>query len=207
MRLDDLKSRLRTEILARRETLTTALRVIRSADILQRLFELDVMVSAGWIHFYVSYGWEVESTGMIAHGLKKGKRVAVPKMERATNCLVLSELKDPVNDLEVSSLGIPEPRAGFFRPVEVEVMDVMVVPGVAFDEKGNRLGQGAGYYDRMLAPMAGRIPFIGLAFEFQLVPEVPCDSHNVRMDWIVTEKKTNRAAHQIAPANDHALLT
>lgn len=187
--LNDEKQRLRKEVLARRDKLTTALRVIRSADILQKLFELEAVRSATWIHFYVSCGGEVETTGMIAHALSLGKRVAVPKMEPASKQLVLSELKDPVRELSPGPKGISEPKPEAFRPVEIDTMDLFVVPGVAFDEKGNRLGQGAGYYDRLLAEVSDRIPIIALAFELQIVGRVPTNNHDVRVDWIMTEKR------------------
>jgi 5-formyltetrahydrofolate cyclo-ligase len=187
--LDDEKQRLRREVLDRRNRLTTAQRVIRSADILQKLFELEAVRSAAWIHFYLSYGSEVETTGMIAHALSRGKRVTVPKMEAASKRLVLSELKDPVRELSPGPKGIPEPKPEAFRPVGVDTMDLFVVPGVAFDERGNRLGQGAGYYDRLLAGNLGKIPIVGLAFELQLAKDIPVGDHDVRVDWVVTEKR------------------
>jgi len=187
--LNDEKQRLRSEVLDRRNRLTTAQRVIRSADILQKLFELEAVRAAAWIHFYVSSGSEVETTGMIAHALSRGKRVSVPKMEPASKRLVLSELKDPVRELSPGPKGIPEPRPEAFRPVEVGTMDLFVVPGVAFDERGNRLGQGAGYYDRVLAGVSGRIPIVGLGFELQLVKEIPVGDHDIKVNWIATDKR------------------
>ncbi len=189
MTLNDEKQRLRQETLVRRNKLTTAQRVMRSADILQKLFELEAARSANWIHFYVSFNSEVETTGMIAHALSRKKRVTVPKMETASKQLVLSELKDPVRELSPGPKGIPEPRPEAFRPVEIDAMDLFVVPGIAFDERGNRLGQGAGYYDRMLAVVSGRIPIVGLSFDLQLVGDVPVGEHDVRVDWIITEKR------------------
>ncbi|HET6466147.1 MAG TPA: 5-formyltetrahydrofolate cyclo-ligase [Nitrospiria bacterium] len=188
--IEEEKRRLRGEVLALRNKLTTGQRVVRSADILQKLFELEAVRRAGWIHFYVSYGSEVETTGMIAHALSGGKHVTVPKMDPASRRLVLSELKDPVRELSPGPIGIPEPVSGAFRPVGFERMDLFVVPGIAFDPRGNRLGQGAGYYDRLLTPVAERVPIIGLAFELQLVEALPTDDHDVRMNWVITEKRT-----------------
>jgi 5-formyltetrahydrofolate cyclo-ligase len=130
---------------------------------------------------------------MIAHALSLGKRVTVPKMEPASKQLMLSELKDPTRELLPGPIGIPEPRPEAIRPVEVKRMDLFIVPGIAFDERGNRLGQGAGYYDRLLAPVAERIPIIGLAFELQLVEHVPTGDHDIRVNWIITEKRTIRS--------------
>jgi 5-formyltetrahydrofolate cyclo-ligase len=194
--INDEKQRLRNDILASRNRLTTAQRVIRSADILQNLFELEPVRNATWIHFYVSHGSEVETTGMIAHALSHGKRVTVPKMEPASKQLILSELKDPIRELSPGPIGIPEPRPEAVRPMEVARMDLFIVPGIAFDPCGNRLGQGAGYYDRLLTPVAERIPIIGLAFELQLVERVPTGDHDIRVNWIITEKRKIRSARE-----------
>ncbi|HET6464357.1 MAG TPA: 5-formyltetrahydrofolate cyclo-ligase, partial [Nitrospiria bacterium] len=126
---------------------------------------------------------------MIAHALSLGKRVTVPKMEPASKRLLLSELKDPTRELSPGPIGIPEPKPEAIRPVEVDRMDLFIVPGIAFDQRGNRLGQGAGYYDRLLTPVAERIPIIGLAFEIQVVERVPTGDHDIRVNWIVTEKR------------------
>ena len=184
----DEKRRLRREMLERRDALPAANRVIHSAAILQRLFELAAMRSAKWVQFYVSYGSEVETPGMIAHALTHGKRVAVPKVEGERR-LILSELLNPVRELSPGWRGIPEPKPEFVRPVALEEMDLLVVPGIAFDEKGNRLGQGAGYYDRLLASVSDRIPIVALAFELQIVPELSTFPNDVRMNLIVTEKR------------------
>ena len=183
------KKRLREGILSRRGAVSTANRVIRSADILQRLFELEAMRLASWVHFYVSCGNEVETTGMIAHALKHGKRVSVPKMDTESNRLILSELKDPIRDLAPNAHGIPEPRPEAFRPVGIGEMNLIVAPGTAFDEKGYRIGQGGGYYDRLLDEISGRIPIVALAFELQIAPAVPFEKHDIPVDWIVTEKR------------------
>ncbi|MBI3597709.1 MAG: 5-formyltetrahydrofolate cyclo-ligase [Nitrospirae bacterium] len=187
--INDEKQRLRNDVMTSRNKLTTAQRVIRSADILQKLFELEAVRDATWIHFYVSHGSEVETTGMIAHALSRGKRVTVPKMEPASKQLMLSELKDPTRELSPGPIGIPEPKPEAVRPIEVDRMDLFIVPGIAFDPRGNRLGQGAGYYDRLLTPVAERVPIIGLAFELQVVERVPTGDHDIRVNWIITEKR------------------
>ena len=191
--IDEEKRRLRSDVLTARNKLTTAQRVIRSADILEKLFELEAVREATWIHFYVSNGSEVETTGMIAQALSLGKHVTVPKMESASKQLMLSELKDPVRELVPNSIGIPEPRPEAVRPVGVDRMDLFIVPGIAFDPRGNRLGQGAGYYDRLLTPVADRVPIIGLAFDLQIVERVPTGDHDIQVNWIITEKRTLRS--------------
>jgi 5-formyltetrahydrofolate cyclo-ligase len=186
--IEQKKSRLREEALQRRNAVPSATRVLHSAEILQKLFERDFIREAGWIECYVSYGSEVETTGMIAHALAHGKRVAVPKVE-GTNRMILSEVRNPVRELVPGWRGIREPKPEFVRPVPVGEMDALIVPGTAFDEKGHRIGKGIGFYDRFLPEAAGRIPIVGVAFEVQLVSEIPVFPHDVPVDWIITEKR------------------
>ncbi|HSG05294.1 MAG TPA: 5-formyltetrahydrofolate cyclo-ligase, partial [Nitrospiria bacterium] len=155
-----IKHQLRREVLARRKKLTVPQRVLHSAEVLQRVFDLEVMERAEWVHFYCSAGSEVETSGMIAHALRSGKRVSVPRMDSRANRLVLSEVLNPAKELLPNSAGIPEPLEAFYRPVGEDRMDLFVIPGVAFDMKGGRLGKGKGYYDRLLAPLVGGRPVV-----------------------------------------------
>ena len=186
---DGEKRRIRKEMRERRECLSPANRVIHSATILQRLFELEVMRQALWVKFYVSYGSEVETSGMIAHALSHGKKVAVPKVIQKKE-LLLSEIRHPVRDLAPGWRGIPEPRHECLRPVDLGRMDLLVVPGIAFDINGNRLGQGGGIYDRVLKSAKGKVPMIALAFELQVVKEIPVHAEDIQVDLIITEKQT-----------------
>jgi 5-formyltetrahydrofolate cyclo-ligase len=184
----DKKRRLREEVLKKRGAISTANRVLHSATILERIFGLKEMESARWVAFYASYGSEVETTGMMAHALAHGKRIAVPKVDGERG-MKFSELTHPVRELRPGYRNIPEPRPEFFRPVEVSTMNLLIVPGIAYDEAGNRLGQGAGFYDRLLGELAGRIPIIAPAFEAQVVPEVPVGPGDHKVDTLVTEKR------------------
>jgi 5-formyltetrahydrofolate cyclo-ligase len=107
--------------------------------------------------------------------------------------------------VEPGAFGIPEPKGEFVRKVEVDAIDLFILPGVAFDIHGNRLGYGEGYYDRILGrkgrghsalPHAGAetgarigVPLVGLAFELQLVDSIPFSVHDVRVHRIVTENR------------------
>ena len=188
VKMIDEKRQLRTEVLKKRNTLPLPNRVLHSATILQRLFELEEIKSAHWIKFYASYGSEVETYGMMAHALSHGKRVAVPKVE-GDDRLVFSEVLHPVRDLAPGWKGIPEPKAEALRPVKFEELNLIVIPGIAYDERGNRVGQGLGFYDRLLRKNSSRIPVVAVAFELQIVPEVPVSPHDIHVDLIVTEKR------------------
>lgn len=157
----------------------------KSEDIKKRLFALPDFKSANTILFYVSKANEVETREMIKDALNS-KRVVVPIIEKRKR-LTLSEIHS-LDELEKSTFGVFEPKKEFVRPLRPENIDLIIVPGIAFDINGNRIGYGQGYYDRLLK-RTRTIPFIGLACESQLVLKIPCDSQDVPVHKIITEKR------------------
>ncbi len=127
---------------------------------------------------------------MIRRALRSGKRVILPKV--AGKELALYEIRDFNADVETGAWGIPEPKP--LIPAKLDEIDLMVMPGAAFDEQGNRLGYGAGFYDRLLSAFEGTT--VALAFEAQILSKVPSDPHDAPVKKIVTEKRviiTHRA--------------
>ena len=120
---------------------------------------------------------------MIGRALAEGKRVALPKVKGME--LELYEIGNFDLDVAPGAWGIPEPEHG--RPVKIEDIGLIVVPGAAFDESGNRIGYGAGFYDKLLLSYRGRTA--ALAFELQIVTAVPADPHDIPVQKIVTEKR------------------
>jgi 5-formyltetrahydrofolate cyclo-ligase len=138
--------------------------------------------------FFASFRTEVETGEMIRRTLSSGKRVVLPKV--TGDELALYEINDFDDDIVPGAWGIPEPKA--VKPVKLDDIDLMIMPGAAFDERGNRVGYGAGFYDRLL-PAFGKMT-IALAFEAQIVPDVPADPHDVPVNMIVTEKRIIEAS-------------
>ncbi len=133
--------------------------------------------------FFASFRSEVETGPMIRHALASGKRVILPKVSGKE--LALFEIRDLDKDVAPGAWDIPEPVTS--HPAELAEIDLIITPGAAFDERGNRLGYGAGFYDRILSAFTGTT--IALAFEAQIVPEVPTDEHDIPVKKIVTEKR------------------
>jgi len=152
----------------------------RKSDIIKtRLFKEDAFKKAKVVMFYVSLKDEVDTISMIDEAVKTGKRVCVPVILREDKRLIAGEIKDRVKDLERQHFGIFQPRAGHVREVPLEDIDLVIVPGVAFDKENMRLGRGHGYYDRFLSSLPDRTKTIGLAFDFQVVDNLPKDSHDI----------------------------
>jgi len=133
--------------------------------------------------FFASFRTEVDTLPMIRHSLALGKRTILPKVKDKE--LRLFEIRDVDKDIAPGVWGIPEPRE--VLPVTIDDVDFMIVPGLAFDLNGNRLGYGAGFYDRIL-PLFKK-ETAALAFEIQIVSEVPISALDIPVKKIVTEKR------------------
>ncbi|RLG18504.1 5-formyltetrahydrofolate cyclo-ligase [Candidatus Micrarchaeota archaeon] len=156
----------------------------KSASIMSKLFELPEFEKAGVVLFYASKRDEVQTLEMIQAALDKGKKIVLPITVVEGKNLILSEIKS-VRELVEGAFGVLEPAN--FVPVEERLIELAVVPGVAFDSQGDRIGHGMGYYDKLLKKL--KCPIIGLAFEFQLVDDIPEEEHDVRVHKIITEKR------------------
>lgn len=183
----NLKKQLRKQIIARRNALATAVREAKSEIIVKKVLELPAWQQAGIIMSYVSFGSEVATPALIKAALAGGKRVAVPLCVRDGRRLIASEVLAFPDDLQPGTWGILEPRPESLRPLEPELIDLVIVPGVAFDRGGNRLGYGAGYYDRFLATLRPGAMTIALAFTEQIVPDVYPEPHDRPVDMVITE--------------------
>lgn len=186
------RERIRRDVSARRDRLASETRKERSRAITERFWALDELHRVTSIHVSLSVGSEVSTDGIVTEARRRRVRVAVPVTMVAERRLMLTELREG-SPLVPGPFGIPEPPPDAREPVEIESLDMVVVPGLAFDPYGHRLGWGAGYYDRLLAGIRPRIPIVALAFECQIVPSIPFLAHDVRMSAIVTEQRVIRS--------------
>jgi 5-formyltetrahydrofolate cyclo-ligase len=162
-----------------RRQLPTAEVRAHSAAVWERLSVLPAFAGAKSVMAYVSTGNEIETHGLIRQLLAMGQRVSVPAFAGE---YVPAEIRDFDEDLVGGKFGILEPRTVI--PAQPEVW---LVPGLAFDVKGNRLGRGQGHFDALLSRASG--VKIALAHDFQVLDEVPADVHDVPVDFIVTESR------------------
>ena len=158
----------------------------KSAAIKEKLFALPQFRAAKTVCFYVSFDHEVYTHDMVLAAKSQGKRVVIPRVDDDSNELRLC-LFQSLDKLSPSRFAVPEPPPETHEPVSVEGVQVFVVPGVAFDEQGNRLGFGLSYYDRLLAHAAPDAFVIGLAFREQLADAIPTENHDKPVDLVVTD--------------------
>ena len=145
----------------------------KSEAIQRKVFRLTAFRRARTIGCYLALPYEVQTWQMIEEMLAQGKRVVVPVTVPHTKRLTLSEIQDPASELHNGAFGVFEPKRSVRRPVRAGEVDLLLVPGLAFDRRGHRLGHGYGYFDRLLARLPRKTSTVGLAFRFQLFDRLP----------------------------------
>ncbi|MBU2055456.1 MAG: 5-formyltetrahydrofolate cyclo-ligase [Proteobacteria bacterium] len=182
----DGKGEIRKRILALRNALPPELIAVKSGEIVRRLTGLREIRDSSTLMVFLSFGSEVLTDDLIRWGWEEGKRIVVPlcrpEGRELTPCRI-----DGFAELEAGHYGIREPKADRLRIVPPGEIDAVLVPAVAFDRRGYRVGYGGGYYDRFL-PKVPQAAKIGAAFACQIVPEVPIDSYDVQVERIATEE-------------------
>ncbi len=179
---------MRRNILLKRRNLSLESIREKSEKIREFFFNFPLVESANLILFYLSLPYEVQTEHLIRDVLGMGKRVAVPLVKKEKREIVPCELNNYDKELEDGLWGISQPKVGCKR-VDIKKIDLVVVPGVVFDEAGHRLGFGAGFYDRFLTLLPSTAKTVAFSFEMQIVKEVPCLPHDVPVDYIITERR------------------
>jgi len=181
------KSDIRKRIIGLRNAMPREEIETASRKIMKALKGMEQILRSYTLMVYLSFGSEVLTDDLIRWGWREGKRIVVPfcrpEGREMTACRI-----DGFDELEKGHYGIRAPMVGRLRPVPSGEIDVVLVPAVAFDRQGYRVGYGGGYYDRFLpgCPQAAKI---GAAFACQIIEEIPVGPYDVAMDCIVTEEE------------------
>ena len=183
------KQALRQQLLHKLRRQPEHLRLSKSFKIGLALRRSALYRKAKVILCYVATDGEVETRPILTQAILDGKRVAVPVILKRNKKLMVAEIKDLGKDLTFRGpFGIPEPHRSSRRRIAPAELDLILVPGVAFDKKGRRLGRGGGYFDRFLDDLPTKVPRIGLAFRFQVVKKIPWEPHDQPVSKIITER-------------------
>ena len=182
------KSRIRQDVLTKRDSLGPDIRKAKDDRIKERLFSLPEFQQAPILFFFASFRSEISTFTQIAEALTLGKRVILPSVDSMNKELRLYEIKG-LSELSAGYMGIPEPAVTEDRERDINDVTLVIMPGAAFDPKGNRLGYGGGYYDRLLSRLRRKIPLVALAYEEQLVDSLPAGPHDIRVHMIVTDRR------------------
>ncbi len=183
------KAVLRRAIIQRRDALDTATRAAASARITDQILSLACYQRARCVLAYASIGSEFDTTVLLSRIMTE-KKLALPRVDRTHRVLQLFFVSDLERDLQPGIWGIREPRPDHCMPAQPGEIDLVLAPGVAFTRRGERLGYGAGYYDRLIArfaPLAPRPEIVAAAFDIQLVADVPLGTTDRPVDTVVAE--------------------
>ena len=181
------KAALRKEIIAARDALPPDTRRELSARITLQLLKLDAYLNARCVLAYMSFGSEYETAAIVDDVFARGIELCLPRVDRTTRRLEVHRIEDIGRDLQSGTWGIPEPRAGCPR-ADLERIDFVLLPGVAFTPRCERLGYGGGFYDRLIPRFAKRPPLVAAAYALQMRDEIPLGDTDQRIDMVVTEK-------------------
>jgi 5-formyltetrahydrofolate cyclo-ligase len=177
------KKQLRTELKLRRSELPENKRTEMSQQIIKFMHEIDEFNRAKSFFCYLSYLSEVETSSLISHFLEQNLALAVPKIMGKTEMLAIP-LKD-LSDLKPDKMGILTPKS---NQAASATFDIAITPGVGFTTTGDRLGYGRGYYDRWFSKNKVKTK-IGIAFEVQIVDELPLEETDMPLDMLITEER------------------
>jgi len=183
------KEEIRRKILKKRLSLSSEDIGDKSRQAFLNLAETIEYINSQNIMFYVATRSEVQTEEMIKTSIKMGKNVFVPII--LPECLNLAPSKIFDFDIELGKgkKGILEPKKEYYRLFPSENIDLIIVPGIAFDLSGNRIGRGFGYYDNFLRKVRSSAKIIALAFEMQIVKKIPNDKNDIPVHKIITEKR------------------
>lgn len=181
------KKEIRKRMRAVRSAVPADARAARSERIAARVRELDAWASARVIAGYVGMRSEVDPGALLREASGAGRTVVLPRVDWSAETMRMHRVGS-MDDLEESGMGFMQPPEGA-QTIEDEAVDLVLVPALAADERGYRIGWGKGFYDRLL-PSLRRATRVALVFDFQLVAEVPNTPGDERVDYLVTDERT-----------------
>jgi 5-formyltetrahydrofolate cyclo-ligase len=193
MNIQARKQALRQSIIAAREKVPAPERMRQSRAVIGFVCDLPAYRQAQTVLGYLNFGAELAAELWVQQALADGKRVLLPRVNRASKRLDLYQVHDLRHDVAPGLWGIREPLAD--RCIKEEApgtVDFMLLPGVAFTREGARLGYGGGFYDKLLAHIPQRPTLVAGAFALQVVQDIPQENTDRKVEWLVTENETIR---------------
>jgi 5-formyltetrahydrofolate cyclo-ligase len=161
----------------------------KTKQVEDNLFEFANFLEAKIVLLYVNNKTEVKSSNIIKRCFDFNKIVILPAFNIKTHEMKLMKVDDLDNDLTIGPRGILEPDINRCKIVPVDCIDLAIIPGVAFDEKGGRIGTGEGYYDRFIPKLSVTTRKVAVALGCQIIQQVPVESHDKHVDIIITDER------------------
>lgn len=187
--IQEKKNDIRSEIKNVLDSLSGSERLKKTKDIENRLFEFANFMEAKIALLNLNRDNEIRMREIIERCFSINKTVVLPAFDIGKHEIELLKVDNLKAALKAGPRGIKEPKRHLCKIVPIEYIDIAFIPGIAFDEKGGRIGSGEGYYDRLIPKLPNTTRKISLAFEDQIVQQVPMESHDRYIDILITEKR------------------
>lgn len=188
MLIKTAKKDLRMKALNDRKFLPASLQQRYSHAIFDRLQAFPVYTQAKEVMVYLDFKNEVSTDRIVKDLIKRNQHVYIP-VTVSENCMIIPSLIKDKKDLNVCDFGMLETPVEKASSVHNSCIDLIIVPGLVFDVTGNRIGFGKGYYDNYLESLGRKVTTIALAYDFQVKKSIPSESHDFKMDYIVTPSR------------------
>jgi 5-formyltetrahydrofolate cyclo-ligase len=183
------KSQIRDDIQKSLSALSEKEIAEKTKKIENSLFEFANFLESKIALLYINSDNEVPAHDIVARSYQYNKIVVLPVFDTVNFTMTLMKVDYPSKDLKVGPRGILEPDTTRCKIVPIDKIDIAIIPAVALDEKGGRIGSGEGYYDRLIPDLAITTRKVSLAFEEQIIQQVPTESHDKHVDIIITDKR------------------
>ena len=180
------KKEIRREVIAKRDLLKNKIELDEVIE--KKLKDNKIYKNSKNIFIYLGFGSEINTIKYVEDFLDEGKKIIIPYTDMKNKVMHGIEI-NTLDGLKKNKFGILEP-ADTSKIFNKEDIDLVIMPGVAFDRSGNRVGYGGGYYDKFLSEINSDIPTIALAYDIQILEEVPSEKHDIKVHMVITEKET-----------------
>lgn len=180
------KKNIREEIIDKRNNLILDIKQNYDSLIFEEIINSEIYKKSKKIFTYISFGSEVDTIKLINYSFSNNKEVYVPKTNKQTKDMIALKIHN-FNNMSVDKWGIIEPKSVDKANIGTD-FDLIIMPGIAFDKQGNRIGYGGGYYDKYISKLNNASNLLALAYDFQIIQDIESESHDIKVDFILTNK-------------------
>ena len=180
------KKNIREEIIDKRNNLILDIKQNYDSLIFEEIINSEIYKKSKKIFTYISFGSEVDTIKLINYSFSNNKEVYVPKINKQTKDMIALKIHN-FNNMSVDKWGIIEPKSVDKDNIGTD-FDLIIMPGIAFDKQGNRIGYGGGYYDKYISKLNNASNLLALAYDFQIIQDIESESHDIKVDFILTNK-------------------
>ncbi|GBC63709.1 5-formyltetrahydrofolate cyclo-ligase [Desulfonema ishimotonii] len=187
--IHEKKSAIRNDMAKMISDLSAEQLEVKLRRIEEQLFEFANFMEAKIPLLYMSQGSEVATESIIQRSFTHNKIIVLPAFNKEKYTMTLMKVDDFDTDLTTGPRGVAEPNPKKCKKVPIDKVDIAIIPGLAFDEKGGRIGSGLGYYDRLIPKLSVTTRKVSLALEEQVISQVPMEPHDKYVDIIITDER------------------